>query len=64
MFYCLYYVKYISTDMLQEQVLEDRDLDLNEEEYIRMEDNKEDHCRYVDEYGEDKKNIHALSWYV
>ena len=29
MFYCLCYVKDISKDMLEEQVLEERDLDLN-----------------------------------
>ena len=54
MFFCLCYVKGISTDMLEEQVLEERDPDLNEE-YI-----KEDHLRDFAEYGDNKNNIHAL----
>ena len=40
-FYFLCYVKYISTGMSAEQVSEERDPDLNEEEYIRMEDSRE-----------------------
>ena len=42
-FYCLCYLKEISTDMLEEQVLEDRDLYLNAEEDIRTEDSREEH---------------------
>ena len=34
-FYCLCYVKYVSTDILEYQVSEERDTDLNEEEDIR-----------------------------
>ena len=34
--YCLRHVSDISTDITEEQVLEDRDLELNEEEDIRM----------------------------
>ena len=52
--YCLCYVKEISTDLLEEQVLEERDPDVNEEEDIRMEDSREEHWRNVDYYGEDK----------
>ena len=59
-FYFLYYVKEISTDMLEGQVFEERDPDLNEEEYIRMEDSREEHWRDVAEDGEDKSKIHAL----
>ena len=40
MFYCLCYAKEISTDMLEEQVSEERDPDLNEEEDILMEDSR------------------------
>ena len=40
-FNCLCCVKEISADMLEEQVLGKRDLDLNEEEDIRMEDIRE-----------------------
>ena len=35
-FYCLCYVKDTSIDMLEEQLLEERDPDLNVEEDIRM----------------------------
>ena len=35
-FYCLCYVKVTSKDMSEEQVLEERDTDLNEEEDIRL----------------------------
>ena len=35
-FYCLCYKMYVSTDMSEEQVLEERDTDMNEEEDIRM----------------------------
>ena len=37
-FYCLCYVKEILTDILEEQIPEERDTDTNEEEDIRMED--------------------------
>ena len=47
-------------DVLEEQVLEERELDLNEEDYIIMEDRREDHWRYVDEDGEDKSKMHDL----
>ena len=35
-FYCLCYVKDISTDMSEDQVAEERDPGLNEEEDIRL----------------------------
>ena len=40
-FYCLCYVKEISTDILEEKVSEKRDLHLNEEEDTRMEESRE-----------------------
>ena len=40
MFYCLCYVKDISTDIFDEQVSEDRYLDPNEEEDTRMENSR------------------------
>ena len=46
-FYCLCYVKEISTDMLEKKVSEERYTDLNEEEDIIMEDSREDHWRDV-----------------
>ena len=64
MFYCLCYVKDISTYMSEEQVSEQRDPDLNEEEDIRMEDSREEHWRYVDQDGDDKNNIRTLMWDV
>ena len=39
---------------------EEKGPDLNEEEDIKTEDSREEHLRDVDEYGEDKSNIHAL----
>ena len=51
-------------DMLQEQVLEDRDTELNQEQDNKMEYIRGDHLRYVSEDGDDKKNIHALGWEV
>ena len=43
MFYCLCYKMGISTYMLQDQLSEERDPDLNEEEYIRLDETREDH---------------------
>ena len=63
-FYCLCYVKDISTDMLEDQVMEERDPDLNEEEDIIMGAIREEHWRDVSEEGDDKKKIHALRWEV
>ena len=62
--YCVCYVEDISTDMSEEQVLEERDTDLNEEEDTRMEDSREEHRRDIAKDGEDKKKIHAPRWYV
>ena len=63
-FYCSCYVMDISTDMLEEQVSEERDPDLIEEEYIRMEYSREDHWRDVADDGYDKKKIHVPRWEV
>ena len=63
-FYCLCYVKNVSTDLSEEHVLEERDLDLNEEEGIIMDDMREEHWRDVSEEGEDDKEIHTLRWDV
>ena len=51
-------------DILEEQVLEERDTDLNEEEDIIIEDIREEHWRDVYEDGKDKSNIYALRWNV
>ena len=63
-FCCLCYVKDISTDMVEEQVSEERDTYLNEEEDIIMDDSREEHWRDVAEEGGDKKEIRELRWEV
>ena len=63
-FYLLCYVLDISTYMLEEQVSEERDPDLIEEEYIRMEYSREEHCRDVADDGDDKNKIHVQRWEV
>ena len=50
--------------MLGEHVVAERDLDLNEEEDIRLYEIREEHCRDVSEEGDDKNNIYALRWEV
>ena len=47
-------------DFQEELGLEERDMDLNEEEDIIMDDTREKHWGDVDEDGDDKKNIHNL----
>ena len=42
-FYRLYYEMDISTDILEDQVSEERDLDLNDDEDIRLDAIREDH---------------------
>ena len=42
----------------------ERDPDLNEEEYIRLDEIREEHWRDVAYESDDKKNIHALKWEV
>ena len=59
-FYCLCYIKVISTDMLEEQVLEEIYLDLDEDEDIRLDVIREEHWRDVSEDGNDNKNVHDL----
>ena len=59
-FYFVCYVEEISTDMLEEQVSEERDLELNDQEGIRMEYSRKDHCRDVSKDGENNINIHSL----
>ena len=63
-FYCLFYVKETSTNMLGERVSEEIDPDLNEEEDIIMEDSREEHWRNIFEDRKNKSNIHALRWDV
>ena len=53
-FYCLCYEMDIYTDMSEEQVSEERDLDLNEEEDTSMDDRREDHWRGVAGEGGNK----------
>ena len=65
--YVLYFlcsVKETSTYILEEQVSEERYTELNEEEDIIMDDTRDKCWRDVTEDGDNKKNIHALSWDV
>ena len=61
-FYCLCYVTDRSTDMLEDQVTEERDPDLNEEEGIILNAIREEYCRDVAEEGYDKKKMHSMMW--
>ena len=63
-FYCLCYIKDRYTCLSEEQMSEDRDPDLNEEVDTRLDEIGEEHWRGVDEEGDDKKKIYALSWEV
>ena len=59
-FYYLCYDKDRSTDMLEDQVTEQRDPDLNEEEDIRLDAIREEHWRDFSDEGDNKKKIHDL----
>ena len=59
-FYCLCYEIDISTDMSEEQMLEQIDPDLNEEEDIIIDNSREENWRYVAEEDDNNKNIHYL----
>ena len=63
-FYCLCYDTDLTTDYLEEQVVEERDPDLDEMEVIRFDKIGEDHWRDLAEESNDKKNIHVLRWCV
>ena len=63
-FYCLCYEMYISTDMSEKQVSEERDPDLNEEGDIRLDEIREEHWIDIAEEGDNKKKIHAMRWEV
>ena len=63
-FYCLCYVKEMSTGFSEKQVFKERDTDLNEEEDIRMDEIRENPWRYITEEGGNKKRIHDLRWGV
>ena len=49
-------------DMLKENILEEKDLDMNEQENIIMKSSREENWRDVAQYGQDKSNICALMW--
>ena len=54
----------MSTDISEEQVVDERDPYLNEMEDIRFDKIQEDHLRDLAEGNNDKKKIHALRWCV
>ena len=45
-------------------MVEEKYMDLNEEEDIRLDTIRGDHCRDVSEEFDHKKNIHSLRWEV
>ena len=51
-FYCLFCVKQMSTDLQEEQVSEERDPDLNEEEGIIMDEIRDEHWMDVSKKGD------------
>ena len=61
-FNCLCYDSNISTDMSEEEVAEESDPDLNEKEYIILDEIREDHSRDIAEEGDGKNKIHGLRW--
>ena len=63
-FYCLCYDNYISTDISEDQVAEERDPDLSEKEDIRFDDIREYHWRDIAKENGDKKKIRSLRWDV
>ena len=63
-FYCLCYAKDRYTDMSEDQVAEERDMDLNEEEDVRLDTIREEHWMNVSEEGDYKKKVHTLRWGV
>ena len=63
-FYCLCYATNLTTDYSEEQVLEERDPDLDDMDNIRFEGIREDHWRDLAVESNDKKKIHALRWCV
>ena len=54
----------LTTDYSEEQVVEERDPDLDELDDIRFDKIREYHWRYLAEESNDKKKIHALRWCV
>ena len=63
-FYCLCYDTDLTTDYSEEQVVEERDPDLDEMDDIRFDKIREDNWRDLAEKSNDKKKIHALRWCV
>ena len=59
-FHYLCYEMDISTDRSEDQLLEERDPDLNEQEDIRLDEIREERCMDVAQEGHDKKNFCAL----
>ena len=64
LFNCLWYHTNLTTEYSEEQVVEERDPDLNKIEDIRFDKIWEDHWRDLAEESNDKNKIHALRWCV
>ena len=54
----------VSTDLLDEQMSEERDPDLNDEEDIIIDEIREEHWRDVSQEGKYKKKTHDLRWEI
>ena len=63
-FYCLCYVYDVYTDISEDQVVEERETELNEEEDIIVDAIREEHCRDVSEEGDNKKKMYAPRWEI
>ena len=63
-FYCLCYDTNLTTDYSEEQVVEERDPDLDEMDDIKFDEIWEDNWRDLAEESNNKKKIHALRWCV
>ena len=63
-FYFLLYDTDISTDILEDQVAEERDPDLKEKEDIRFDKIWEDRWKDIAEENDDNNKICALRWDV
>ena len=63
-FYCLCYDTNLTKDYQEEQVVEERDPDLDKMDDIRFDEIREDHWRDLAEEINDKKKINAMRWCV
>ena len=64
-FYCLCFVEVISVHTAEEQVMEERDPDIEWEEDFRISTDREEHWKEIEEEdNKDRGKVHALWWEV